>query len=264
MTDLVQTYPTVVILAMDQMSLYFQATLTRVWAVRGQTPVIRVSPQRDQVHFYGALDVRHGRDIAVLAPEQTTEVTADFVRLLLMLFSTQPILLLLDRAPWHHGPALDEVLCSGEWAKAGAVPARNLPAIGRDPKDALTILGHLPRVGTGHAVRCAMEALTGFDGDVITPELVRANRAAIRRHFPGDGVLTAVGRIVPLPQYHNGDRERHTPAHQRLSSEERQGHNLVFLLFTEPGAPSASFASEWRSGRTASHLRNAAGCRRGQ
>ncbi len=110
MTDFVQAYPDAVILAMDQMSLYFQATLTRVWAVRGQTPVVRVSPERALVHFYGALDVRRGRDIAVLAPEQTTEVTADFVRLLLMLFSTQPILLLLDRAPWHHGPALDEVL----------------------------------------------------------------------------------------------------------------------------------------------------------
>ena len=104
------TYPNAVILAMDQMSLSFRATLTRVGAVRGQTPVIRVSPQRHQGHFYGALDVRRGRDIAVLAPEQTTEVTADFVRWLLLLFSTQPILLLLDRAPWHHGPALDEML----------------------------------------------------------------------------------------------------------------------------------------------------------
>ena len=92
------------------MSLYFQATLTRVWAPVGQTPVVRITPERDQTHFYGALDVRLGREIAVTAPEQTTEVTADFIRLLLVLWPTQPILLLLDRAPWHHGPALDEVL----------------------------------------------------------------------------------------------------------------------------------------------------------
>ncbi len=51
-----------------------------------------------------------GREIAVTAPEQTTEITADFLRLLLVLLPTQPILLLLDRAPWHHGPALDQVL----------------------------------------------------------------------------------------------------------------------------------------------------------
>lgn len=110
MTDLLQRYPDLVILAMDQMSLYFQATLTRVWSPVGQTPVIRITPQRDQVHFYGALEVRLGREFAVTAPEQTSEVSADFVRLLLLLYPTQPILLLLDRAPWHHGTALDTVL----------------------------------------------------------------------------------------------------------------------------------------------------------
>jgi transposase len=42
--------------------------------------------------------------------EATTEVTADFVRLLLVLYPAQPTLLLLNRAPWHHGPALAQVL----------------------------------------------------------------------------------------------------------------------------------------------------------
>jgi len=95
---------------MDQMSLYFQATLTRVWAPIGQTPVVKISPQRDHVHFYGAVDVRTGREIALPALEQTNEVTADFFRILLMLFTGPPILLLLDRAPWHRGPAIREVL----------------------------------------------------------------------------------------------------------------------------------------------------------
>lgn len=107
---MLQNHPDLVILAMDQMSLYFQATVTRVWAPIGQTPLVYVAPQRDHVHFYGALEVRTGRDIAVTAPEQTNAVTADFFRLLLLLFPTQPILLLLDRAPWHHGPAINTVL----------------------------------------------------------------------------------------------------------------------------------------------------------
>lgn len=107
---MLQDHPDLVILAMDQMSLYFQATMTRVWAPIGQPPVVYVAPQRDHVHFYGALEVRNGRDIAVTAPEQTNAVTADFFRLLLLLFPTQPILLLLDRAPWHFGPAIRQVL----------------------------------------------------------------------------------------------------------------------------------------------------------
>lgn len=102
MTDFLLTYPQGVILALDEMSLYFQATLTRVWAPVGQTPIVAVHPQRDHVHFYGALNLRDGREIALAAPEATSEMTTNFVMLLLMLYP-QPILLLLDRAPWHYG-----------------------------------------------------------------------------------------------------------------------------------------------------------------
>jgi transposase len=113
-TDFLQNYPRGVILTMDQLSLYFQATLTRVWAPRGQTPVVKLSPQRDHVHFYGALEVRTGRDIALPTDEQNAEITANFICLLLMLFPTQPILLLLDRAPWHFGPAISQLLVENE------------------------------------------------------------------------------------------------------------------------------------------------------
>jgi transposase len=109
-TDLLQRDTNLVILAMDQMSLYFQATLTHVWAPKGHTPMVRITPQRDHIHWYGALDVRQGREITIPALEQTHEVTADFMRILLMLFPTQPILLLLDRAPWHFDPAIRTVL----------------------------------------------------------------------------------------------------------------------------------------------------------
>ena len=108
--DKIQADPKVAILTMDEMGVYFQATLTRVYAPVGQTPIIRVSPQRDNAHFYGALEVATGREVAVTALEQTSQVTADFIRLILLLFSTQTILLLLDRAPWHHGPAIDQLL----------------------------------------------------------------------------------------------------------------------------------------------------------
>jgi len=101
-TDFLQVHPTGVLLAIDQMSLYFQATLTRVWSPVGHTPIVHVHPQRDHVHFYGALNLRDGREIALSAPETTSEMTANFLMLLLLLYP-QPILLLLDRAPWHYG-----------------------------------------------------------------------------------------------------------------------------------------------------------------
>lgn len=102
MTDFVQDHPDGVILALDEMSLYYQATSTRVWAPVGETPVTDVAPERTCCYFYGALNVRNGRDIAMRADRQCSEYTADFIRQLLLIYS-QPILLLLDRATWHKG-----------------------------------------------------------------------------------------------------------------------------------------------------------------
>lgn len=102
MTDFLQVHPDGVILALDEMSLYFQATRTRVWSPIGDTPVIDVAPQRDQCHFYGLLNVRNGREIAMRANEQTSELTANFLMQSLMIY-TEPVLLLMDRAPWHKG-----------------------------------------------------------------------------------------------------------------------------------------------------------------
>jgi transposase len=47
--------------------------------------------------------LRTGREIALPADEQTSLVTASFIRILLLLFPTQHLLLLLDRASWHFG-----------------------------------------------------------------------------------------------------------------------------------------------------------------
>ena len=67
MTDFLQEHPDGIVLALDEMSLYFQASLTRAWSFVGQTPIVAVHPQRDHVHFYGALDLCHGREIALPA-----------------------------------------------------------------------------------------------------------------------------------------------------------------------------------------------------
>lgn len=106
MTDFLQQHPDGVILALDQMSLYFQSTLTRVWSPIGQTPIVSVHPQRESVTFYGALNLRDGREVALPASEATAEMTANFVMILLMLYP-QPIFLLLDRASWHFGEVTD-------------------------------------------------------------------------------------------------------------------------------------------------------------
>jgi transposase len=106
----VQTAPETVILAQDEASLYLQATLQVVWHTRGQTPVVKVAPGREMVHFYGALNLQSGQEIAMPTPLMNAETTALYLQRLLAAYPDQPILLLWDRAPWHKGPAIQDLL----------------------------------------------------------------------------------------------------------------------------------------------------------
>ncbi len=110
MTDFLQNHPNGQVIALDEMSLYYQATTTRVWSPIGQTPIVRVSPQRDHVHFYGAVNLRTGHEFVLPMPEMTSQTSALFLNDLLMCYPEQPILLLWDRATWHKGEAVKQVL----------------------------------------------------------------------------------------------------------------------------------------------------------
>ena len=91
---------------MDEMSLYLQATMQRVWYPVGQRPVVLVSPQRDCQHWYGALCLDSGQEVALSLPGLDSPTTIHFLTHLLTVFPSQPILLFLDRAPWHRGEAI--------------------------------------------------------------------------------------------------------------------------------------------------------------
>ena len=98
------------ILAEDEAGLYLQATTTAVWAPRGQTPVVRVHPGREKVNFYGTLNLCTGEEIVSRAKVMNAAATAEHMQQILEAVPEAPILLLWDRAPWHHGPAIREVL----------------------------------------------------------------------------------------------------------------------------------------------------------
>jgi hypothetical protein len=78
--------------------LYLQATT--VGAPRGQTPLVRVHPGREQVNFSGALNRHTGQEIVLRAKVINGATTASH--------------LLWDRAPWHFGPAIQPVLAAQE------------------------------------------------------------------------------------------------------------------------------------------------------
>jgi transposase len=108
--DYAQTYPDAVYLSEDEASMYLQATTTSVWAPVGQTPVVNVSPQRDKVNFYGTLDLVSGQEIVTQAEKMNSEATAVHLHKILANYPDKQILLFWDRATWHGGEAVRQVL----------------------------------------------------------------------------------------------------------------------------------------------------------
>jgi transposase len=99
-----------VILAEDEASLYLQTTTMAVWAPKGQTPVVRSDPGRAKTNFYGTLNLHTGEDIVTQTSEMTAETTALHLEQILDTLPGVSILLLWDRAPWHRGQAIRDVL----------------------------------------------------------------------------------------------------------------------------------------------------------
>jgi transposase len=110
--DIAQDAPDTVILAADEASLYLQASLMRVWAPKGQTPVVRVAANRDSTHFYGALNLASGQETLLRSDLMNAEVSALFLNRVLSAYPDRPLLLLWDRAPWHKGEAIRSVLAA--------------------------------------------------------------------------------------------------------------------------------------------------------
>ena len=99
-----------VILATDEASLYVQATTLRAWAPRGQPPVVRADAGRSKTSFYGTLDLQTGRVVATQATTLNGAATAAHLEEILRMHPDVPSLLVWDRAPWHRGAAIREVL----------------------------------------------------------------------------------------------------------------------------------------------------------
>ena len=100
------------ILAEDEASLYLQPTLSTVWAPRGQTPVVRCDPGRTSTHFYGTLNLHTQQEIVTRSETMNAVASAQHLEDILAVIPDVPILLFWDRAPWHYGQAIKDVLAA--------------------------------------------------------------------------------------------------------------------------------------------------------
>jgi len=111
-----------VILAEDEASLYLQATLMRVWALRGQTPEVWSTPQRDKVCFYGSLNLWTGKVTVTRTETMNSAATAQHLQAVLATYPADPLLLLWDRAKWHGGTAVQQLLQANPRLKVMQLP----------------------------------------------------------------------------------------------------------------------------------------------
>jgi hypothetical protein len=82
----------------------------RVFAPVGQTPIVRIAPQPDKVSFYGTINLGTGQVIAHRSPAMNEAVAAQHLQQKLDAVPDRDFLLLWDRAPWHHGPFISQIL----------------------------------------------------------------------------------------------------------------------------------------------------------
>ena len=90
--------------------MYLQATTMNAWSPIGDTPVVRVDPGRAKVGFYGTLDLHTGREVVSRVQELNAVASAAHLQRLLDTFPDCPILLFWDRAPWHRGSPIRQLL----------------------------------------------------------------------------------------------------------------------------------------------------------
>ncbi len=108
--DIAQDAPDTAILTEDEAWMYLQATTMNVWSACGQTPVVRVDPGRTKAAFYGTLDLRTGQELVSRCAGLNAEASAQHLCLILQAIPNRPILLFWDRAPWHRGEPIRELL----------------------------------------------------------------------------------------------------------------------------------------------------------
>jgi len=81
-----------------------------VWSPSGQTSIVRADPGRAKTNFYGSLNLMTGKEIAMRSDIMNSEVSAQYLDMLLEANPGLPIVLFWDRDPWHRGKSIDKVL----------------------------------------------------------------------------------------------------------------------------------------------------------
>jgi len=92
---------------MDEHRIGLKPLVRRVWALRGQRPIVPVRPRYEWLYIYAFAHPNTGRSFYLLMPTVSIEafsVALQEFATCLELTDRQRIVLLVDRAGWHRSP----------------------------------------------------------------------------------------------------------------------------------------------------------------
>ena len=72
--------------------------------------MVRADPGRAKTNFYGALNLHTGQEVAIRSDLMNAEISAQYLEMILETNPNVQIILFWDRAPWHRGKPIDQVL----------------------------------------------------------------------------------------------------------------------------------------------------------
>lgn len=99
-----------IIITEDEMILHFQATLGKMWMKKGKPVKIVIAAGRDRTSFYGALNIKTGKEHAMLIDRQNSGSSIKFLKKLRRAYPKAKILLVWDSAPWHKSKKIKKYL----------------------------------------------------------------------------------------------------------------------------------------------------------
>ena len=82
------------------------------WAPRGQPLTVRCDPGRAKTSLYGALNLTTGWEVVMQALKLNAATTAQYREPLLSAYPDGPLVVWWDRAPWHRGAAIRDLVAA--------------------------------------------------------------------------------------------------------------------------------------------------------
>jgi len=96
------------------MNLNQETKVKNIWYFKNQTPIIEAKHKGESMNFYGALDIKTGKETAITTKRQNSQSTIKFLKKLAKIYQSRKIFLIWDNASWHKSRKIRKFLKTTE------------------------------------------------------------------------------------------------------------------------------------------------------